>query len=643
MNNYNIDNILENTYQRFPEHDDRPLVGITCNAGGEDFSIRQKYCQQVELAGGVPVLLPPTTDTAVMTSQLDGLDAVIFSGGGDHNPLWQGEEPVPELHNINPVRDTHELLLCRLAFNRQIPMLGICRGMQTMAIALGGHVMQDIAGSRSHTGDTAITAGMSERMMRLAAPLKHSQDAPKDEPTHSVKLTPESTILHSIFSPHSTNDQSSLPTLTNTPSDHSSLPIKGEVPQSGGEGLPKGLHLVNSFHHQAVDNPGPHFRVAAKAPDGIIEAMESTEGKPMVAVQWHPEQMGTNGMPLFKWLCDEAVLFSKAKGIHRRILTIDSHCDTPMLFPQNVNFLSRDSRILYDLHKMNDGRIDAVTMACYLPQPKFGEPWKAPMEQVSPAAYADLIFDNIEAFTDKSSSISIARTPAQVYRDKRQGRHSIMFAIENGLALEHNLKNVERFHQRGIVYITLCHNGDNDICDSAKGCQTHGGLSSFGREVVKEMNRLGIMIDLSHAAESSFYDAIRYSEAPIVCSHSNCRALCDHPRNLTDEQMRALRDCGGVMQLTLYPGFIKSEKAKTEDTLLNMFFRHLDHAIDVMGIDHVGIGTDFDGDGGIPGIADASELINITRHLLRRGFSERDIPKIWGGNWMRVMAEVQAR
>ena len=192
--------------------------------------------------------------------------------------------------------------------------------------------------------------------------------------------------------------------------------------------------------------------------------------------------------------------------------------------------------------------------------------------------------------------------------------------------------------QRGIVYITLCHNGDNAICDSARGTQTHGGVSAFGEQVIGEMNRLGVMVDLSHGAETSFFDALSISQAPIVCSHSNCKALCDVPRNLTDAQLKALAQAGGVAQITLYHGFLRKEgEADIRDAMA-----HLNHAIDVMGIDHVGLGTDFDGDGGIKGLADASELINFTTALLRQRFSKADIKKIWGENWLRVMRQVQA-
>ena len=221
--------------------------------------------------------------------------------------------------------------------------------------------------------------------------------------------------------------------------------------------------------------------------------------------------------------------------------------------------------------------------------------------------------------------------------NKHRGLKSIMLGIENGIALDGNLENVKHFADRGVVYITLCHNGDNDICDSARGNNTWGGVSPFGEQVIREMNRLGIMVDLSHAGEKSFYDALDISSHPIVCSHSSSRALCDHPRNLTDDQMRALASKGGVAQTTIYHGFLRSEG---EATVLDVM-AHLDHAIEVMGIDHVGLGTDFDGDGGVRGLADSSELINFTRQLLSRRYSERDIQKIWGGNFLRVMSQVQ--
>ena len=181
--------------------------------------------------------------------------------------------------------------------------------------------------------------------------------------------------------------------------------------------------------------------------------------------------------------------------------------------------------------------------------------------------------------------------------------------------------------------MTLCHNGDNELCDSASRSQnTWGGVSPFGEQVIREMNRLGILVDMSHAGEKSFYDALDISSKPIVCSHSSARALCDHPRNLTDDQMRALAAKGGVAQTTIYHGFLRQNG---EACILDVM-EHLEHAIQVMGIDHVGLGTDFDGDGGVRGLADASELINFTKELLRRRYCEEDIQKIWGGNFLRI-------
>ena len=564
---------LDAIYGHFPEAKPRPLIGISANTADIDLTLRRVYCDQIVHAGGVPVVLPPVDDAEVLINMLEGIDGLVLTGGADYNPLWYGEQPEKELHTINSTRDLPELLLTRLAFNRQIPILGICRGVQTMAIALGGNLVQD-----------------------LKTPLKHSQDAPRSEATHSVTIT-EGSTLYGLYGQET---------------------------------------FVNSFHHQAVKDCGSHLHVVATAPDGVIEAVESTEQKALMGVQWHPEWMGDEGLKLFEWLTQRSREFKAAKALHREILTLDSHCDTPMFFPQGVHFEQRDPKVLYDLHKMTDGKQDAVTMVAYLPQhPKPGE---LP-EGMSPRQYADSIFDQIEAIVaHESDYVALARTPQQLYENKAMGKKSIMLGIENGLAIEDDIRNIAHFAQRGIVYITLCHNGDNAICDSARGTQTHGGVSAFGEQVIGEMNRLGVMVDLSHGAETSFFDALSISQTPIVCSHSNCKALCDVPRNLTDAQLKALAQAGGVAQITLYHGFLRKEgEADIRDAMA-----HLNHAIDVMGIDHVGLGTDFDGDGGIKGLADASELINFTTALLRQRFSKADIKKIWGENWLRVMRQVQA-
>ena len=597
MKSFDIQSSLDDIYARYPEATRQPVIGLTGNFADGDARLCEQYYMSVVRAGGTPVIIPPVADKDVIINTLDKIDGLVLTGGGDINPLWAGEEPSPRLHGINHMRDKAELLTVRLAYNRQIPMLGICRGIQTLVTALDGEVDQDIAESfaAAHgAGRAAAAAGHSL--------IKHSQDADRSEPTHTVRISRES-VLYSLYKTE---------TLA-----------------------------VNSILHQAVRASGRRFSVSAKAPDGVIEAIESSEFKPFIGVQWHPEWLGESGQVLFRWLVDRAREFYTAKDLHRRMLTLDTHCDTPMFFPQGIHFDQRDPRILVDMHKMAEGHQDAVIMAAYLPQPKLGETFssKVAFKVDGPLQYADLIFDKIEEIVNANNRyLSIARTPSDLYEDKRKGRRSIMLAIENGLALNHDISNVRYFARRGVVYITLCHNGDNDICDSARGCNTHGGVSRFGEQVIKEMNRCGIMVDLSHAGEKSFYDALSISSKPIVCSHSNCKALCDVPRNLTDDQLRALAKHGGVAHITLYHGFLRNDSQ--EATVMDAI-AHLEHAISIMGIEHVGLGTDFDGDGGIRGLADSSELINFTLHLLRRRYSERDIARIWGGNWLRVMAQVQ--
>ncbi|MBP5731371.1 MAG: membrane dipeptidase [Bacteroidaceae bacterium] len=554
----------------------KPVIGITANFGEYGSQLAEAYYESVRIAGGVPVIVPASEVIADLDDVLLRIDALIFSGGGDINPLLLGDEPDAGLGGINGKRDLQELVLMRRALDKQMPVLGICRGIQVMAAATGGKLIQD-----------------------LKTQLKHSQKADRHVATHSVELK-EGSMLRSIF---------------------------------GCERLE-----VNSFHHQAVAEPGNGMRIAALSPDGMIEAIESTEYKSVIGVQWHPESFfcltDNRMLPLFQWLVGEATEYRAARTVHDHVLTLDTHCDTPMFFHEDIDFARKDNRILVDSVKMRDGGLDASIMAAYLPQ---GERDEASL--LAATHKADTLLDGIEQRIASAPGVGLANTPNDLRRLKSEGKLAIMRAIENGYAIGRDLSNVERFHKRGVVYMTLCHNGDNDICDSASRTNNeHGGLSAFGREVVKEMNRVGMMVDLSHGGVRSFYDALECSTFPIVCSHASCRALCDHPRNLDDDQMRALAHKGGVMQVTLYPGFLRKD---SEATILDAM-AHLDHAIEVMGIDAVGLGTDFDGDGGVPGLASASELINFTRQLLRRHYSVEDIAKLWGGNFLRVMDIVQS-
>ena len=559
-----------------------PLIGITGNYGEKGCELADGYYLSVLRAGGTPVAIPPHDNHEALLSLLDTLDGILFSGGGDINPLLMGEEPLPQLCNVCPQRDAAEFFLAREAFHRQIPMLGICRGTQVMAAALGGKVFQDI-----YVQDNG-------------ARIKHTQDMPRHYASHTISIQ-DGSLLQSIF-----GSEQKFP--------------------------------VNSFHHQAVSEAGPHLKVSAVSPDGIIEAIESSEHKALLGVQWHPECFILGGdetmMPLFRWFTEEASIFAQAKHIHKNAIILDSHCDTPMFFTDNNEensrmFGTRTDRILVDLPKMTEGHLDAAIMVAYLPQ---GE--RTEKAYRAATAQTDLLLTQIEKIVEANyDRVGLAETADDIMRLKAQGRKAILRGIENGYAIGRDLHLLEHFRQRGIVYMTLCHNGDNDICDSARGNAEHGGLSAFGREVVQEMNRLGIIVDMSHAAETSFYDVLELSSAPIVCSHSSARALCDHPRNLTDDQMRALAKRDGVAQITVYHGFLSTDGTATIVDAVD----HLCHAAQVMGVEHVGLGTDFDGDGGVPGLADASEIINFTRHLLHRHFTEEDIRLIMGGNFLRVM------
>lgn len=580
LSEFDITSAYDAMHRSFPPCKPAPVIGLTGNFRDNDCTLAEGYYQSVLKAGGVPVILPPYEETEPLVNTLDSLDGLLLTGGADINPLYLGEEPIKELHGINPRRDRQEWLLVKLAADRQIPVLGICRGAQLMNVALGGTLYQDI-----HSQMEGIR-------------IKHDQELERGYASHTVKVDAD-TLLYKLFQ---------TDTLA-----------------------------VNSFHHQAVKEAAPGFRVCACSSDGVVEAIESTEYKSMLGVQWHPECFILRNeecmMPIFHWLVDEAASFKEAKRLHSRVLTLDSHCDTPMFFDQRIDFASRDSKILVDLHKMTEGRLDATIMVAYLKQLE-----RTDEALLAATAKADRILNEIEEMVAKNcTAVDIARTPADLYRLKAEGKKAIMLGIENGYAIGKDIANVERFRKRGVVYMTLCHNGNNDLCGSARYNEEGLGVSTFGAEVIREMNRVGMLVDISHAGERTFYDTLDISRRPIVASHSSARALCDHPRNLTDEQLRALANKGGVAQVTLYSGFLKKEGTAT---ILDAI-EHLNHMVNVMGIEHVGIGTDFDGDGGIVGCASASELINFTRCLLKERYSEEDIRLIWGGNFLRVIEEVQ--
>lgn len=567
---YQMASVLDEA-DRFRPAESLPRIGISANRKDGQTCLAETYIQSVIQAGGAPVVIPATTDLRVLTAVVQDLDGILMSGGGDINPLFVGEEPLPALQDVDTLRDRYDLLLIRLASNRQIPLMGICRGHQMLNAAFGGTLYQDIYSQ----ADTDV--------------IKHSQKMAREEASHTVHLEDGCVIA------------------------------------------------VNSFHHQAVKDVAPEFVQTAVAPDGINEGMRHPE-KSVFSVQWHPEAMAIHGdeeaQALFNHFIEEARIFRQAKELHQRIVTLDSHTDTPMIFPGHFNIGEKQGGKV-NLPFMEEGRIDAAFMVAYIPQ---GERDEASLAKAT--AYAEeRLKEVIRQEQLNPTRMGIARTPDDLLRLKQAGKKAIFLGIENGYALGKDVNNVRKFRDMGVSYITLCHNGDNDLCDSARGKGEWKGLSPLGKQMVAEMNRLGVMVDISHAAESTFYDVLECSRYPIIASHSSARALCNHPRNLTDDQLKAIAGQGGVVQLCLYKGFIneEAEKASVSDAI-----RHINHMVDLIGVEHVGIGSDFDGDGELIGCRASNELINITMHLLKEGYSETDISRIWGGNFLRVMRQVQS-
>jgi membrane dipeptidase len=381
----------------------------------------------------------------------------------------------------------------------------------------------------------------------------------------------------------------------------------------------------------------------------------------------------------------EADFAARVSKLHDKVLTVDTHADTPSrllredwdIGERHESSGRRGSKI--DLPRMAEGGLDAEFFAAFV-----GQGARTPEGYEAAKERAFLVLDAIHKMcADYPELVALATTPEDAYRIEKEGKRAAFIGMENGYPIGEDLTLVEKYYNKGVRYITFCHSRDNDICDSSTDSDSpdDSGLSDFGRKVVAECNRLGIMIDISHASEKSFFDIIETTKAPIIASHSSARALCDHPRNLTDEQLKALAINDGVIQICFVSSFIKEqppnperdaalqalrekygsrrdiqdeaeraklyaeyeaiyEKYSGEKATLKELVDHIDHVVNLIGLDHVGIGTDFDGGGGVEGCNDVSEMPNVTEELLRRGYSEEDIRKIWGGNIMRVLARV---
>ena len=379
----------------------------------------------------------------------------------------------------------------------------------------------------------------------------------------------------------------------------------------------------------------------------------------------------------------EIKIQKRAARIHAAAFTVDSHTDTPLRigrdgFDFGVRNDPRESRSKIDLPRMKEGGMDGIWFAVFVGQgartPEGNE--KARQRAM---AVTDVIYETLKQFPD---DLEVATKADDLARIAKKGKHAIFIGMENGYPIGNDIDLLNTFYDKGIRYVTLVHTDNNDICDSSTDTLEHNGISDFGKEVVGRMNDLGIMVDVSHASDKSFYDAIELSRAPIIASHSCARALCDNPRNLTDEMLLKLKENGGVIQLCILSGYVKEpapnpqrdsarqavrdkhgnyydlDEAGREAFIVDWYaidkdfprematvsdaVDHIDHIVELIGIDHVGIGTDFDGGGGLEDCYDVSQMGNITLELVRRGYSAGEIKKIWGGNLTRVFKEVEA-
>jgi membrane dipeptidase len=384
----------------------------------------------------------------------------------------------------------------------------------------------------------------------------------------------------------------------------------------------------------------------------------------------------------------DAALVAKARAIHDRIITIDTHDDIPANFATpEVDPGVRGNRQV-DLPKMREGGLDVAFFVVYV-----GQGPRTPEGHEKAKADATMKFEAIHRLAEKMhpDQIGLAYSPADVERLVKSGKLVTVIGIENGYPIGRDLSLVKKFYDLGGRYMTLTHGGHNEIGDSATPRQNepaaeHNGLSEFGRQVVAEMNRVGMMIDISHVAKKTALDAIRLSKAPVIASHSGARAVNDHPRNLDDETLLALKANGGVMQAVALGGFVKNDPPEKAEALRALraefglvggpggglgaltpekraefdrrraaldekwppanvqdFVNHIDHAVKLIGLDHVGISSDFDGGGGVRGWSNAAESPNVTIELVRRGYTEEQIRKLWGGNLLRVWREVDQK
>lgn len=338
----------------------------------------------------------------------------------------------------------------------------------------------------------------------------------------------------------------------------------------------------------------------------------------------------------FNALIKKARTFRKAVRLMDDIFSIDTHCDLPDMYQQGWS-VGKRSISQAGIPKMDEGHLDAQVLISFL--------WQGSTDDVSSKRAAERnlvkigqIKKDVERYPDLCG---IAKTPAEAESLRAAGKKAFMIALENGYGIGKDLGNIKKMKDLGVVYITLCHFRDNSIChtSSRHGSDPSKGLTEFGIKVVEEMNRQGILVDLSHPSAGTFWDCVKYSKAPVICSHSGAKVIYGHDRGLDDKQLKALAENGGVIQVYTVPEYLGRPK---DSITIDDVMRHFDHCVNVAGAEHVGIGSDFDGGGGVWGCNGDNDLINLTVKMLERGYTSSQIKGFWGGNFMRVLREAQA-
>ena len=342
----------------------------------------------------------------------------------------------------------------------------------------------------------------------------------------------------------------------------------------------------------------------------------------------------------------DTALVARARAIHQRVLTLDTHVDiNPGNFTREKSYATRLPTQV-NIPMMEEGGLDAAFLIVFVGQ----------SQDFTPAGYAKARAAAMEKFAAihrltaelAPDRVELARSADDVRRIHAAGKKAILIGIENGYPLGEDLANVQAFAEAGGRYLSLAHNGHSQLSDSNTGEKDNlwkwGGLSPLGRKVVPELNRWGIMVDVSHPSKQSMMQTVAMSRAPIIASHSAIRSLCDHSRNMDDEQLRALARNGGVIQVVAFSSYLKckvpGDSAAPRASVRDLA-DHIDYAVKLIGIDHVGIASDFDGGGGVEGWSNAAETGNVTLELVRRGYSEEQIGKLWSGNLLRVLSEVE--